>query len=124
MSNLERARAFCDAHGHSDYWSEEREAAEALAAEFDVVAAEAQAACHAVRALAWSSEPPAVPGWYWRRDPDDPDDPDGYVVQVFKSDYYKGLQVSGGWYVEDYNNHEWAGPIPEPTEPRKPEGAT
>jgi len=55
-------------------------------------------------ALAWASEPPAVPGWYWARHPLVL----GLVmVPVGPEDIGRGEFKPGS---------QWAGPIPEPEE--------
>lgn len=61
------------------------------------------------RALEWTTEPPKVPGWYW-----------------FKDDLFckKGgiMRITDVWIEElkktSGPHDQWAGPIPEPREPK------
>ena len=61
------------------------------------------------RSLAWTDEPPKVPGWYW-----------------FKDDLFckKGgiMRITDVWIEElkktSGPHDQWAGPIPEPREPK------
>lgn len=72
---------------------------------------EARAAWNALpRALTWTTEPPKVPGWYW-----------------FKDDLFckKGgiMRITDVWIEEIKKtsgpHDQWAGPIPEPREPKE-----
>lgn len=62
------------------------------------------------RALEWTDEPPKVPGWYW-----------------FKDDLFckKGgiMRITDVWIEEIKKtsgpHDQWAGPIPEPREPKE-----
>lgn len=54
------------------------------------------------RALTWTDEPPKVPGWYWWRNLSKP--------QVVHSNNFKNRKP--------HPADEWAGPIPEPREPK------
>ena len=64
---------------------------------------EARAAWNALpRALEWTDEPPKVPGWYWWRNLSKP--------QVVHSNNFKNRKP--------HPADEWAGPIPEPREPK------
>lgn len=56
------------------------------------------------RALEWTTEPPKVPGWYWFRN--------GGAKPVILS-----ITLPVRWKVEP--DDEWAGPIPEPREPKE-----
>lgn len=65
---------------------------------------EASAAWNALpRALEWTDEPPKVPGWYWWRNLSKP--------QVVHSNNFKNRKP--------HPADEWAGPIPEPREPKE-----
>lgn len=55
------------------------------------------------RSLAWTNEPPKVPGWYWFRN--------GGAKPVILS-----ITLPVKWKAEP--DDEWAGPIPEPREPK------
>lgn len=56
------------------------------------------------RALEWTDEPPKVPGWYWHRCEE------GVVTmrRVWKGDIETPSKIP----------QQWAGPIPEPREPK------
>lgn len=67
--------------------------------------------------LRWGADPPAVPGWYWRRD----DEGLVWMARVYPLPGFPGrLMVDGGvkffgclrWFA----GGEWAGPVPEPGE--------
>lgn len=72
-------------------------------------------------ALEWRSEPPAEEGWYWCRYWNKGQQLSGPVVkEVYRED---GVLMAGSSEVRHYANmgraeaqHEWAGPIPEPSE--------
>lgn len=65
---------------------------------------EARAAWNALpRSLAWTDEPPKVPGYYWWRNLSKP--------QVVHSNNFKNRKP--------HPADEWAGPIPEPREPKE-----
>ena len=53
------------------------------------------------RSLAWTDEPPKVPGWYW-----------------YKNSSYLGIVKFPGLYDGKREGWQWAGPIPETAEPR------
>ena len=57
---------------------------------------------HTLPALEWTDEPPKVPGWYWWRNLSKP--------QVVHSNNFKNRKP--------HPADEWAGPIPEPREPK------
>lgn len=56
------------------------------------------------RALEWTDEPPKVPGWYWHRCEE------GVVTmrRVWKGDIETPSKIP----------QQWAGPIPDPREPK------
>lgn len=56
------------------------------------------------RALTWTDEQPKVPGWYWFRN--------GGAKPVILS-----ITLPVKWKAEP--DDEWAGPIPEPREPKE-----
>lgn len=56
------------------------------------------------RALTWTDEQPKVPGWYWFRN--------GGANPVILS-----ITLPVKWKAEP--DDEWAGPIPEPREPKE-----
>lgn len=66
------------------------------------------------RALVWTTEPPAVPGWYWWRSVigDHP-----YMMEIVRdsSGELRLEETSGGRYALSPHG-EWAGPIPTPQE--------
>ena len=68
------------------------------------------------RALEWTDEPPKVPGWYWCRykglgkDTWSP----AYIPAVADLTQFGGLEES--------EQVQWAGPIPEPREPKEQGG--
>ncbi len=64
------------------------------------------------RALTWTNEPPKVPGWYWCRYKGSGKDTwsPAYIPAVADLTQYGGLEES--------EQVEWAGPIPEPREPK------
>lgn len=57
------------------------------------------------RALEWTDDPPKVPGWYWHRCEE------GVVTmrRVWKGDIETPSKIP----------QQWAGPIPEPREPKE-----
>ena len=60
------------------------------------------------RALEWTDEPPKVDLWYWHRIKDRPES--ASIVKVWPP------------LLEEPHlgeNHQWAGPIPEPREPKE-----
>lgn len=65
---------------------------------------------HTLHVLEWTTEPPKVPGWYW-----------------FKDDLFckKGgiMRITDVWIEEIKKtsgpHDQWAGPIPEPREPKE-----
>lgn len=65
---------------------------------------------HTLHVLEWTDEPPKVPGWYW-----------------FKDDLFckKGgiMRITDVWIEEIKKtsgpHDQWAGPIPEPREPKE-----
>jgi len=70
--------------------------------------------------LTWTDEPPTEPGWYWlRTNPDVGISP--RVVKVIERD--ASLRVNDtlddagiDHELGDYDNYQWAGPIPQPVE--------
>ena len=64
--------------------------------------------------LTWTSDPPTVPGWYWRR-------PKSKLWRAMPVEFYT---KTGGVYCpelsqSELNQYDWSGPIPEPQEPQK-----
>ena len=55
------------------------------------------------RALTWTNEPPKVPGWYWCRDENDKENARIIFPNIRKT---------------KWRDKQWAGPIPEPREPK------
>ena len=53
------------------------------------------------RPLAWTDEPPKVPGWYWCRDENDEENARIIFPNIRKT---------------KWRDKQWAGPIPEPKE--------
>lgn len=79
---------------------------------------EARAAWNALpRSLAWTDEPPKVPGWYWFKDEY------GIRIAWIKHDsrkineLYAVIGGVGNWMSTLHG--QWAGPIPEPREPKE-----
>ena len=68
------------------------------------------------RALEWTDEPPKVPGWYWFKDEY------GIRIAWIKHDsrkineLYAVIGGVGNWMSTLHG--QWAGPIPEPVEPK------
>ncbi len=68
------------------------------------------------RALTWTNEPPKVPGWYWFKDEY------GIRIAWIKHDsrkmneLYAVIGGVGNWMSTLHG--QWAGPIPEPREPK------
>ncbi len=63
---------------------------------------EARAAWNTLpRSLAWTDEPPKVPGWYWCRDENDKENARIIFPNIRKT---------------KWRDKQWAGPIPEPKE--------
>lgn len=63
---------------------------------------EARAAWNALpRSLAWTDEPPKVPGWYW-----------------YKTSSHLGITKFPELCDRTREGWQWAGPIPEPREPK------
>ena len=68
------------------------------------------------RALEWTDEPPKVPGWYWFKDEY------GIRIAWIKHDsrkineLYAVIGGVGNWMSTLHG--QWAGPIPEPREPK------
>lgn len=64
------------------------------------------------RALTWTNEPPKVPGYYWCRYKGSGKDTwsPAYIPAVADLTQFGGLEES--------EQVEWAGPIPEPREPK------
>ena len=60
--------------------------------------------------LHWTSEPPAVPGWYWRRSRQPWDDERGSGEPYQVTD--PGATRWPAWRAF----FQWAGPLPEPNE--------
>lgn len=68
------------------------------------------------RALEWTDEPPKVPGWYWCRYK-------GFGKDTWSPAYIPAvadLTQFGG--LEESEQVQWAGPIPEPREPKEQGG--
>ena len=69
------------------------------------------------RALEWTDEPPKVPGWYWFKDEY------GISIAWIKHDsrkineLYAVIGGVGNWMSTLHG--QWAGPIPEPREPKE-----
>ena len=69
------------------------------------------------RALTWTNEPPKVPGWYWFNDEY------GIRIAWIKHDsrkmneLYAVIGGVGNWMSNLHG--QWAGPIPEPVEPKE-----
>lgn len=67
------------------------------------------------RSLAWTDEPPKMPGWYWFKDEY------GIRIAWIKHDsrkmneLYAVIGGVGNWMSTLHG--QWAGPIPEPREP-------
>lgn len=61
------------------------------------------------RALEWTDEPPKVPGWYWCRHKSYPE---YAVVRKVWPEVWAEFGVPDGY-------DQWAGPIPEPREPKE-----
>nr|DAH74784.1 MAG TPA: restriction alleviation protein [Caudoviricetes sp.] len=64
------------------------------------------------RALTWTTEPPKVPGWYWCRHKSYPE---YAVVRKVWPEVWAEFGVPDGY-------DQWAGPIPEPREPKEQGG--
>lgn len=64
---------------------------------------------HTLHVLEWTNEPPKVPGWYWNRDTRHPNE-DGFLL-VSNSRIEQLQRMSKP-------TEQWAGPIPEPREPK------
>lgn len=62
------------------------------------------------RALEWTDEPPKVPGWYWNRSKNHT--AEICVIRV------SPLRVEQLALMGCADNEQWAGPIPEPREPK------
>lgn len=68
------------------------------------------------RALEWTTEPPKVPGWYWFKNE--------YGIRIARikhdsrkmNELYAVIGGVGNWM--SMQNGQWAGPIPEPREPK------
>lgn len=68
------------------------------------------------RALEWTDEPPKVPGWYWFKDE--------YGIRIARikhdsrkmNELYAVIGGVGNWM--SILHGQWAGPIPEPREPK------
>lgn len=69
------------------------------------------------RALEWTYEPPKVPGWYWFKGEY------GIRIAWIKHDsrkmneLYAVIGGVGNW-LSTFLHGQWAGPIPEPREPK------
>lgn len=63
------------------------------------------------RALEWTTEPPKVPGMYWNRSKNYPNE--ACIIRVSK---YRIEQLA---QMGCSPNEQWAGPIPEPHEPKE-----
>lgn len=85
--------------------------------------AEEQAAAawnHLPRHLCWTTKTPTEPGWYWYR-LNEKDNISMTYVDVYGTviTYYPNL-CPDGWSQQNLKNihGQWAGPIPEPQEPK------
>lgn len=71
---------------------------------------------HNLHALEWTTEPPKVPGWYWFKDE--------YGIRIARikhdsrkmNELYAVIGGVGNWMSTLHG--QWAGPIPEPQEPK------
>ena len=71
---------------------------------------EARAAWNALpRALTWTDESPKVPGWYWNRDTRHPNEAGFLLVSNSRIEQLQRMSKP---------TEQWAGPIPEPREPK------
>jgi hypothetical protein len=62
--------------------------------------------------LAWTPEPPKVPGWYWLRWPDD----EPALVLVWRSDRLDALLVGeANQPIAAFVDCVWAGPLEPPS---------
>lgn len=66
---------------------------------------------HNLHALEWTTEPPKVPGMYWNRSKNYPNE--ACIIRVSK---YRIEQLA---QMGCSPNEQWAGPIPEPREPKE-----
>ena len=79
---------------------------------------EARAAWNTLpRSLAWTDEPPKVPGWYWCRDAE------GEIRLRQLENFVGGPRlfvcgISKHIFPDELTGIQWAGPIPEPREPK------
>jgi len=64
---------------------------------------------HTLHVLEWTDEPPKVPGWYWCRHKSYPE---YAVVRKVWPEVWAEFGVPDGY-------DQWAGPIPEPREPKE-----
>ena len=69
------------------------------------------------RALTWTDEPPKVPGWYWCQDAE------GEIRLRQLENFVGGPRlfvcgISKHIFPDELTGIQWAGPIPEPAEPR------
>ncbi len=70
------------------------------------------------RALEWTDEPPKVPGWYWCRDAE------GEIRLRQLENFVGGPRlfvcgISKHIFPDELTGIQWAGPIPEPCEPKE-----
>ncbi len=70
--------------------------------------------------LIWTREKPKEPGWYWFRRNFRKDKPYNHFPQVMLVWGKDHLRADG--LLIDYYHGEWAGPLPQPTEPEGGKG--
>lgn len=73
------------------------------------------------RTLEWTDEPPKVPGWYWCRDAE------GEIRLCQLENFVGGPRlficgISKHTFPDELTGIQWAGPIPEPREPKEQGG--
>ena len=65
--------------------------------------------------MEWTKDKPKKEGWYWRRDVLDPIWPDEIVWIISHKNSTLCIEET----EPEWDNYEWAGPIPEPKEPKE-----
>ena len=68
--------------------------------------------------LEWSDEPPEEPGWYWVQYKIHPLN-HKTICEVYESATGFRVRNHHAPKVDEMENRQWAGPIPEPTEPNE-----
>ena len=69
------------------------------------------------RALTWTNKPPKRPGWYWCRDAKG-------KIRLHQLENFVGgprlfvCGISKHIFPDELTDRQWAGPIPEPREPK------